>query len=526
MFLFLVSPIIAPFSFRVVAVTWSTKRAQLTSNDIADLFPAIAQTQDGRVWVVWSEGFDSNSILHYRVSSDLGKTWFAERNLTAEPSSALNDYPAIMQARNGTIWATWASTVLPPIPDFLLTAFPPNLTIPTGNSGQSTMIVTSVNGFTENVRFLPILDLPTGVTTSFNPTQITPPPNGQANSTLTVSVDSTAIPGNYTLTVFAKGKSQTHSIDIGLEITASGTLQSPVQKELLASSEVSPTQGETDFEIYYKTSHDNGETWSRDILFTNNAINDLRPVITQFQNGTIIILWQTYISGNADLWYKTTTDGINWSNAKQLTSNSFNDTMPALAQMKNGNIWVVWSSDRSGSSDIFYKVYNGISWSNDTPLNPASSIETEVQPAIVQAIDGNILIFWAWYNPVNLDMDLCYANSTNNGLNWSPRTLFAASTSDEEYPAVMRALDTRIWVTWASNEAEVPGSDFEIYVEGSLAGDVNSDSVIDVNDLTLVSAAYSTQPGDVYYNYNADINSDGIVDISDLGILAHYFNET
>jgi hypothetical protein len=301
-------------------------------------------------------------------------------------------------------------------------------------------------------------------------------------------------------------------------------MQSPIQNRLLASSEVTPTQEVADYEIYFKTSHDNGVTWSRGISFTDNTINDLHPAITQLYNGTIMILWQNAFSGNDDIWYKATTDGINWSNATQLTNHPSKDTAPAVAQMKDGKIWLTWCSDRNGNSDIFYKVYNGASWSSDTLLIPASSIDSDVQPAIVQAIDGNILIFWVWDN--YYDLDIYYTNSTNNGMTWSTKTPFVASSYEDEWPAAVRTQDTRIWVAWMSNEAVVPDSNFEIYLKGSLAGDVNSDGRIDVVDFAWVAIAYGTQPGDVYYNYAADINRDGIVDISDIWVVAYYIDET
>jgi hypothetical protein len=522
----LVLTIFASFLSQVEAITWSVKRTQLTNYEFTDQYPAVMETRDRRLWVVWSREVDANMTLFYKISSDLGKTWSSEKNLTVEPTPGRADTPAIMQAKNGTIWVTWASTVQPPrppTPDFDLAALPLNLKIRQGSSGNSTIIVTSKNGFTEEVKFITV-DQPQGVSTSFNPPQVIPPPNNQTNSTLTVSANSTAIPGNYTFTVVGKGTSQTHSIHIDLEVTAGGTMQSPIQNRLLASSEVTPTQEVADYEIYFKTSHDNGVTWSRDISFTDNTINDLHPAITQLYNGTIMILWQNAISGNDDIWYKATTDGINWSNATQLTNHPSKDTAPAVAQMKDGKIWLTWCSDRNGNADIFYKVYNGASWSSDTLLIPASSIDSDVQPAIVQAIDGNILIFWVWDN--YYDFDIYCTNSTNNGMTWSTKTPFVASSYEDEWPAAVRTQDTRIWVAWMSNEAVVPDSNFEIYLKGSLAGDVNSDGRIDVVDFAWVAIAYGTQQGDVYYNYAADINRDGIVDISDIWVVAYYIDET
>ena len=520
--------IFASFLSQVKAVTWSVKRTQLTNYQYTDQYPAILETRDRRLWVAWSREIDANMTLFYKISGDLGRTWSAEKNLTTEPTLGRAEAPALMQAHNGTIWVTWQSTVQPPrppVPDFNFVAAPSNVAVPQGDSVNSTMVISSTNAFSEEIEFIVVsLDLPEGVTTSFDPQRVTPPPNGQVNSTLTISVNSTAIPGNYTFGVVGKGASKTHSVYINLEIIAGGALQAPAQNRLPASSEVGFTEEVTDYEIYFKTSNDNGATWSRDIPFTDNTINDSHPSILQLENGTIMILWQNVLSGNYDVWYKSTSDGVNWSNATQLTNNSGADTAPAAVQMNNGKIWVTWCSDRNGNADIFYKVYDGASWSSDTLLTPASSLDSDVQPAVVQDMDGNILIFWVWDN--YLDLDVVYANSTNNGVTWSTKTSFAATSYEDEWPAAIRTRDTKIWIAWMSNEAVVPDGNFEIYLKGSLPGDLNGDGTINIADFARVALGYGIQQGEPYYDPVADINKDGIVDMSDIWIVAYYIDET
>lgn len=56
-----------------------------------------------------------------------------------------------------------------------------------------------------------------------------------------------------------------------------------------------------------------------------------------------------------------------------------------------------------------------------------------------------------------------------------------------------------------------------------LAGDLNNDNRIDLTDLTILSLAYRSKPGDKYWNPLADLNDDGVVDISDLTMLTQNF---
>jgi hypothetical protein len=106
-----------------------------------------------------------------------------------------------------------------PPPDFSIASSPTSLTIQKGSSGTSTITTTSINGFNQPVQ-LTKSGVPSGVTATLNPTQVTPPAGGSTTSTLTVSVGTTATPGSYTLTVTGTSSTITHSVYISLEVTS------------------------------------------------------------------------------------------------------------------------------------------------------------------------------------------------------------------------------------------------------------------------------------------------------------------
>ena len=343
------------------------------------------QTEEGRVWFVWSRMIQGNLKLHCEITSDQGKSWSEAMNLTDITTPGHDQNPSIMQAQNSTIWVVWTSDrpppPPPPTPDFDLDASPQNLTIPQGESENSTILVTSLNSFIEPVD-LSVFDEPTGVTTTLNPTQVTPPANGTAYSNLTISVGPSATPGNYTVTVMGKGDHLMHSVDVDLEIPIAGSSSKSGATTFKPSpSSTADSSSTEDYEIYYKTSHDNGETWSTDMQLTNNGVDDLRPAIIQLTNGTIMIVWQSYVSGSHDICYQTTTDGTSWSDATPLTTDAAHDKAPAAIQANDGNIWVVWSSMRTGDWEVFYKIFDGLVWLS--PRRLSNHTDSDLQPAIV-----------------------------------------------------------------------------------------------------------------------------------------------
>jgi PKD repeat protein len=60
----------------------------------------------------------------------------------------------------------------------------------------------------------------------------------------------------------------------------------------------------------------------------------------------------------------------------------------------------------------------------------------------------------------------------------------------------------------------------------SLIGDVNGDGKVDIRDVTIVSKAFGSVPGDPNWNPIADLNGDGKVDIRDVTIVSRAFGQT
>lgn len=506
-------------------VSWSVEINRLTTYAYFDGSPTIVQTQNGSVWIVWAREILGNRTLYYKTSPDLGTTWSDGKNLTMELAPSDNTSPSIIQAMNGTIWVFWASKrpppPPPPEPDFSLDASPKNLSIVQGGSNTSTIIVTSLLNFSEQVNLTVKKPLIT-ITTTLNPSQVTPPPNGTANSTLTVTVETTATPGNYTLNVIGKSSEKSHSVNIDLEITQLGSATLS-HSSFAASSSSSDTS--EDYEIFYKTSNDLGASWSEDIQLTNNTYDDLSPSVVQLANGTIMVFWQSTETGNPDIFYTTTLDGASWTYSSNITGNPAFDKAPSAIQAEDGTIWLVWCSDRTGDNEIFYKTYNEMSWSNATRLT--NSTNSDTSPSILQTLDNTIWIFWSSRGTApTATNDVYYKCSSDNGENWSEPVQFTTDPYEDIWPSTTQTRDTKIWVLWTSNGGDQPDGNWDIYYKTSLAGDVNEDGVVDVFDLSIVGMAYGTFEGMPGYDADADINKDGMVDLRDLSIVTFYYGET
>ena len=103
----------------------------------------------------------------------------------------------------------------PPTPDFTITLLTTALTVTTGGSGQVNVQVKGVGGFADAVT-LSTDGLPAGVTSSFSQNGVPP----DFTATLTITADTSASPGSYSITVKAEGGGKTKTQSLGLQIVS------------------------------------------------------------------------------------------------------------------------------------------------------------------------------------------------------------------------------------------------------------------------------------------------------------------
>jgi hypothetical protein len=140
-----------------------------------------------------------------------GRTYYY--NVVAAGSSSAC-YGRVSNCANATPAGTSA-------PDFTVSCSPSSLTIQQGSNGTSTCTVSSQDGFSSAVS-LSCTGLPAGATCGFSPASVTPPGNGSANSTLTVSVGGSTAVGTHPFQVQGVGASLTRTAGMSLTVTGPG----------------------------------------------------------------------------------------------------------------------------------------------------------------------------------------------------------------------------------------------------------------------------------------------------------------
>jgi len=134
--------------------------------------------------------------------------WFTEEYMKTTGSFNWNTRIANFKFPNCGTTAT---------PDFTIGASPSSVTVNQGSNGTSTITITSLSGF-NSATTLSASGLPTGVTAAFATNPVTPPANGSAASTLTLTASSSATTGTATVTIAGTSGSTTHTTTINLTV--------------------------------------------------------------------------------------------------------------------------------------------------------------------------------------------------------------------------------------------------------------------------------------------------------------------
>ena len=138
--------------------------------------------------------------------------------------------------------------------------------------------------------------------------------------------------------------------------------------------------------------------------------------VDSFDN--IHMVWSEATSGNGEISYKKSTDGgATWTPGKRLTWNSGNSQIPAIALSSSDNLYMVWQDDTPGNAEIYFKksTDGGATWTSGKRLSltPADSRD----PAITFDSSENLHV--VWWEDTRANSEIYYRESTDEGATWT-----------------------------------------------------------------------------------------------------------
>jgi len=166
------------------------------------------------------------------------------------------------------------------------------------------------------------------------------------------------------------------------------------------------------YQVYYKISLDGGINWDVDTKLTNTISTSYFIPVLSVSGLFVHFVWSDNRDGNNEIYYKRSTDGgVTWIVDTRLTFDPNISTYPSIV-VSGSNVHIVWSDNRDVFPDIFYKFSTdgGLNWSPDTNLTnfPTNSL----RPAI--SISNSVLHV-VWSDDRNGNLEIYYKrNPTGN----------------------------------------------------------------------------------------------------------------
>ena len=332
-----------------------------------------------------------------------------------------------------------------------------------------------------------------------------------------------------------------HSTDDGITWSAEQTLNSNANSDAGGDRDVSVmTDGngtwiavwysgddlggtvDTDFDIFFARSTDNGASWSAVQALNSNAATDTErdytPSLAVDEDGTWIAAWHTRsdlggtIGTDYDILFARSTDnGASWSAVQALNSNagpdSGDDFDPCLMVNSKGVWCAVWSSTDENygtDADIVYtcSVDNGASWWSLQNLNIDASFDAggDVSPRVMADDNGNWVTAWrSNENPGGLlgpDNDIFIAYSTDYAGWWQSAPTYvsnaASDSGNDETPYILTDGNGNWGVVWNSNEnlGGSAGTDYDIFITRS------TDNGVSWSEVQTLNSNATTDTGD------------------------------
>jgi hypothetical protein len=139
-------------------------------------------------------------------------------------------------------------------------------------------------------------------------------------------------------------------------------------------------------------------------------------------------------------------DNYTFLDPKNISNNTGWSKVPDLAITENGNLYLVWIDDTTGSQEIFfsYSTDKGSTWAN--PLNISQSTVESKNPRISADNCGNIYAVWSEKHPTGYEVT--YFNSSNDGgVTWDTSKNISSPTY-AYYPDIAVDTSGNINVVW------------------------------------------------------------------------------
>jgi len=194
-------------------------------------------------------------------------------------------------------------------------------------------------------------------------------------------------------------------------------------------------------------------SWQQPKELVNSDGEDGLSRMLKLDNGEIWLVWMSNREGNNEIYLKKQLNDGKWTDTVNLTNNPSDDRMPFLFQDNSDCVWLLWTTNRKGNFDIYYQIYSKGKWSTPKPLTYSHHWDEYATGCSTNS--GQIWITWNSYQCGN--DDIYYVYGDEKSLKGPVRV--TKDKAEDRFPFVFQSNDGKIWIFWSSDR----DGNWEIY---------------------------------------------------------------
>jgi len=274
------------------------------------------------------------------------------------------------------------------------------------------------------------------------------------------------------------------------------------------------------------TSDDDGMSWSTPRTITTNYDEEYTS-LSQTLDGRIWLSYSRYFPPSAyDTYYRSSTDdGNSWSTEKTFSASAYDEYYVVFASRDSSTILSVSETNATGYYGLYSQTSSdgGNTWSS--PVAIEASATTNARPRLLRQSDGSLWLIYQHYRPCAGSLtqsEIAYKKSTDGGSTWSAISYFTNYAGyDGWFSTCLK--DSQPFVTfssyrWAAYYGQrhlwygLIGTSVDNNPPPALNGYNNTEPLVD--SLVVVHAYVDDESG--IENVQLNLNADGIHSVSQM----------
>jgi len=182
--------------------------------------------------------------------------------------------------------------------------------------------------------------------------------------------------------------------------------------------------------LWLSYSDDHGINWSAPVSVTNNG-GDGNCTITQTLDGKLWLFYHRWDSSTfEDIYYRTSTDdGLSWSSEQTFVATPLEERFGTVVSGNGSTLLAFYNNNDTGNFDIYMvtSTDNGATWSAPSPI--VNSWRDESRPIVLRQANGDLWMIYFRFNPAPVlsgydERDIYYIQSFDGGNTWTTPTQF------------------------------------------------------------------------------------------------------